>query len=220
MASSVSRLFSEQDLKRIREAVQEAEKKTSGEIVPFVVEQSDDYERAIWRGASATGVLALLVFLVLYTFTEWWLPFPLPVVLLVTLAAFGCGMTLTHYVAPVKRLLAGRDLMHRRAGQRAAEAFVAEEVFDTRDRTGILIFVSVFERQVLVVGDSGINAHVNKGEWDDVVQTIIQGIRRGSFADGIVEAIGKCGQLLERRGVERRSDDTDELRDDLRMSDR
>jgi putative membrane protein len=220
MASSVSRLFSEQDLKRIRESVKEAEKKTSGEIVPFVVEQSDDYERAIWRGASAAGVFALAVFLGLHTFTEWWLPFNMPVVLLVALAAFGCGMALTHYIAPLRRILAGGALMRHRVSQRAAEAFLAEEVFDTRDRTGILIFVSLFERQVLVVGDSGINERVKQEEWDDVVQTIIQCIRRGSYADGLVEAIGKCGTLLERRGVERRSDDTDELRDELRMSDR
>jgi len=129
-------------------------------------------------------------------------------------------MALTHYIAPLRRILAGGALMRHRVSQRATEAFLAEEVFDTRDRTGILIFVSLFERQVLVVGDSGINERVKQEEWDDVVQTIIQCIRRGSYADGLVEAIGKCGTLLERRGVERRSDDTDELRDELRMSDR
>ncbi len=220
MASSVARLFTEKDLIRIRQAVQDAEKKTSGEIVPFVVEQSDDYERAIWRGGSAAGVVALLAFLVLSLFTGFWLPFTLPVVLAVILASFGCGLAMTQFIAPLKRLLAGRALMQRRAGQRAADAFISEEVFDTRERTGILLFVSLFERQVLVVGDSGINARVKQEEWDDVVQTVIGGIRKGSYGDGLVDAIGKCGALLERRGVERRHDDTDELRDDLRMSDR
>lgn len=220
MASSVSRLFSERDLIRIRESVQEAEKKTSGEIVPYVVEQCDDYERAVWRGASAAGTLAILAFLAVHALTEWWLPFTLPVVLIIALAAFGCGMALTHFIPPLKRFLAGRALMRRRVSQRAAEAFIAEEVFDTRDRTGILVFVSILERQVLVVGDSGINARVKQEEWDDVAQTIVRGISRGSHADGLVEAIGKCGVLLERLGVERKEDDKDELRDELRMSDR
>ena len=188
--------------------------------MPYVVEQSDDYERAVWRGASIAGIVALLAFLAVYTFTGFWLPIALPVVLVVVLAAFGCGLALTHFLPPLKRFLAGRALMQRRVGQRAAEAFVAEEVFDTRERTGILLFVSLFERQVLVVGDSGINARVKQEEWDDVVQTIIRGIHHGSHGDGLVDAIGKCGILLERRGVERRHDDKDELRDDLRMSDR
>ncbi len=220
MTPSVSRLFSEQDLARIKRAVEEAEKKTSGEIVPYVIEQSDDYERAVWRGASAAGGLAVLTFLAVHAFTVFWLPFTLPVVLVVIMAAFGAGMALVHFVPSAKRLLAGRTLLRKRVSQRAAEAFIAEEVFDTRERTGILLFVSLLERQVLVVGDSGINAHVKQEEWDDVVQSIVRGIRKGSASTGIVEAIGKCGLLLERRGVTRRADDTDELRDDLRMSDR
>lgn len=220
MTPSVSRLFSEQDLARIKHAVEDAEKKTSGEIVPYVVEQSDDYERAVWRGASAAGSLALLTFLAVHAFTVLWLPFTLPVVLAVIMAAFGAGMALTHFAPSVKRLLAGRTLLRKRVSQRAAEAFIAEEVFDTRERTGILLFVSLLERQVLVVGDSGINAHVKPEEWDDVVQSVVRGIRKGYAAAGIVEAIDKCGVLLERHGVARRADDEDELRDDLRMSDR
>jgi putative membrane protein len=220
MTPSVSRLFSEQELARIKHAVEAAEMKTSGEIVPYVVERSDDYERAVWRGASAAGGLVVLIFLAVHAFTAVWLPFTLPVVLAVIMAAFGAGIALTHFVPPVKRFLAGRALLQKRVGQRAAEAFIAEEVFDTRERTGILLFVSLLERQVLVVGDSGINARVKQEEWDDVVQSIVRGIRTGSAAAGIVEAIGKCGSLLERHGVARRADDKDELRDDLRMSDR
>jgi putative membrane protein len=220
MTPSVSRLFSEQDLARIKHAVEDAEKKTSGEIVPYVVEQSDDYERAVWRGASAAGSLAILTFLAVHAFTVLWLPFALPVVLAVIMAAFGAGMALTHFVPSVKRLLAGRTLLRKRVSQRAAEAFIAEEVFDTRERTGILLFVSLLERHVLVVGDSGINAQVKPEEWDDVVRSVVRGIRKGYAAAGIVEAIDKCGVLLERRGVARRADDEDELRDDLRMSDR
>ncbi len=220
MTSSVRKLFSEQDLARITQAVQEAEKKTSGEIVPYVVEQSDDYERAVWRAAAGFGGSVVLAFLLLHAFSNLWLPFTLPVVLIATLGAFGAGMLLTHFLPPLKRLLAGNMLMHRRVSQRAAEAFIAEEVFNTRDRTGILLFVSMLERQVLVVGDAGINAHVGNNDWDDIVRCIIAGIRRGAPADGLVEAIGKCGLLLEQHGVARKADDRDELPDNLRMSER
>ncbi len=220
MTLSVSRLFSEQDLLRIKQAVKGAEQKTSGEIVPYVVEQSDGYERAVWRGASAAGAVAVLAFFAVHFFTPLWLPFRLPAVLAATMAAFCAGMALTQFIRPVKRLFAGPALMQKRVSQRAAEAFIAEEVFDTRERTGILLFVSLLEHQVLVVGDSGINARVKQEEWDDIVQSVIRGIRRGSTAEGLIEAIGKCGVLLERRGVERKVDDSDELRDDLRMSDR
>jgi putative membrane protein len=220
MTSTVSHMFTEQDLTRIKQAVQGAELKTSGEIVPYVVEMSDDYERAVWRGASVAGAVAVLVFLALYSFAGVWLPFALPIVLGIILAAFGFGMLLTHFVPVLKRVLAGKALMLKRVSQRAAQAFVSEEVFDTRERTGILLFVSLFERQVIVIGDSGINARVKQNDWNDVVQLIVAGIKKDSLTAGLVEAIGRCGELLERSGVERRPDDTDELRDELRMSDR
>ena len=97
--------------------------------------------------------------------------------------------------------------------------FVEEEVFDTRDRTGILLFVSLFEHRIEVVGDSGINDKVEPAEWVEVVDLVRAGIRRQSLADGLVQAVERCGDLLHRRGVEVRPDDTDELADDVRVRD-
>jgi putative membrane protein len=96
---------------------------------------------------------------------------------------------------------------------------VDEEVFDTRDRTGILLFVSLFEHRIEVVGDAGINAKVEPEEWAEVVDQIRRGVRSGDLAGGMVEAIGTCGALLHRSGVALRPDDTDELSDGIRVRD-
>ena len=100
---------------------------------------------------------------------------------------------------------------------RSVRAFVEEEVFNTRERTGILIFISLLERRVEVVGDSGINALVNPEDWAHVVEDILRGVRSGTMTDGIVKAIDRCGQLLEERGVEIRDDDENELGDSVRF---
>ena len=92
-----------------------------------------------------------------------------------------------------------------------------EEVFDTRERTGILIFVSLFERRVEVVGDSGINARVDPDDWVHVVEDILVGVRKGQMAEGFVKAINRCGALLEEKGVEIREDDSNELSDSVRF---
>lgn len=220
MASSFSRLFSEADKSRIQAAVVEAEKKTSGEIVPYFVERSDDYEFAEWRGGALVGALIAAVFAGIHELTTIWLPFDFAGLVLLIMIAVAGGMLLVRFVHPLKRLLAGRTTMAHHVSKRAAEAFVAEEVFHTRDRTGILLFISFLEHQVLVLGDAGINAQVEKREWDDVVRRIVQGLKTGAPADGLVGAIGMCGDLLQRQGVARRPDDTDELSDGLRLSDR
>jgi putative membrane protein len=220
MASKVAQLFSGADLARIQAAVAEAEGKTSGEIVPFVVERSDDYEVAEWRGGALLGTAVAIVFAALHELTEIWLPVNFAGLVAVSIVAFVAGMLGARFIPTVTRLLAGRGLMTHHAGRRAAEAFIAEEVFQTRDRTGILLFISLLERTVLVIGDAGINARVQKTDWDGIVAMIVDGLRKGTPADGMVSAIGACGTLLAHQGVTRRSDDADELSDGLRMSDR
>ncbi len=219
MRHTVARFFSDQDLSRIKTAVEEAEAKTSGEIVPFVVDHSDDYEEAQWRGAAllTTLVLALCVFL--HSQMEWGFALTFGQMASLALLAGVLGFFFVRWNAFAKRLLAGHRTMERHLGQRAAEAFISEEVFKTRERTGILIFVSLLEHRVMVLGDSGINAKVKHEEWHGIVETIVRGIRSGKPADGLVEGILESGTLLARHDVQRRSDDQDELPDGLRMSD-
>jgi len=69
---------------------------------------------------------------------------------------------------------------------------------------------------VLVLGDSGINKKVQQTEWEGVIKKVVEGMRMGKPADALVEAIRQCGDLLQKHGVTRRPDDTDELRDQLR----
>lgn len=211
--------FTETDRKRIEAAVHEAEGQTSGEIVPYVVESSDLYEEAEWKASALLGFLVLLAIVLVHRLTEVWLPVDLAGAAVAVIAAAAVGVLLARYVPFMKRISAGRKLMERRVRQRAVEAFVDEEVFDTKERTGILIFLSLVEHQVLVLGDSGINAKVQQHEWEDVVKVIIGAVKKGKVVDGLVAAIRQCGHLLQRQGVLRRPDDKDELPDYLRIGD-
>ncbi len=212
-------LFSEADRRRIREAVADAEQRTSGEIVPFIVSRSDRYEVSVWKGAGMAAGLALLAAMLVFHFYEGWGMAWLHTgwgTAFLTLAAGMAGAVTGAFVPPARRFLAGRDTMTRAVHRRAMKAFVEEEVFDTRDRTGVLIFISLLEHRIEVLGDTGINSQVSVDEWVDVVERIRDGLRSGQVADGIVDAIGMCGRLLEKSGVEIRDDDANELPDRLR----
>jgi putative membrane protein len=219
MQQTVSSLFSAADREHIAAAVREAESKTSGEIVPYVVGQSDSYEEAEWRCGALLGAATLAAFSIVYTYTSVWLPLNVAELVIAGLLMGGLGVILPKFVPPLKRVFAGNSLMERRVAQRAAEAFVGEEVFKTRDRTGILIFLSILEHKVLVLGDSGINVKVKPDEWHDVVRRIVAGIRSGKPAEGLIDGINQCGTLLQKHGVAIRQDDADELPDSLRTND-
>lgn len=219
--SSVS-LFSRADRARIREAVERAERRSAGEIVPFIIERSGRYDVAVWRGACLAAVLALAgVMLLLQLHRGWglgWLHDPRGPALLM-LAAGALGGVATAFLPPLRRWLAGSGRLDRAVQRRAAQAFIAEEVFATRERTGILLFVSLFERRIEVLADTGIHRRVGAEAWEDVVDRIRDGLATGRPAAGIVAAIERCGELLERAGVDARPDDPNELTDDARFRD-
>lgn len=213
-------LFSDSAQARIREAVKEAEGRTSGEIVPYVVGASDTYAAALWLSALLGALLAPLVALLAYERLEiWGLPWAVWMTTPV-LAGAALGYLGAAAVGPWRRLLIGEETLERRTRRRAAVAFLEEEVFKTRDRTGVLIFLSLFEHRVVVMGDEGINRVVDEAAWRRMVDGIVAGIRAGRPAEALVEAIRECGELLERHQLAIRPDDTDELSDELRTHDR
>jgi putative membrane protein len=209
--------FSQSDLDRIAEAVRAAESKTSGEIVPYFVSQSDDYSVARWRGGTTFSASVILVCLAIQFRAETWIGLRLLEFSALILISFLIGMLMVRASATFKRLMLGHALMDHRVSQRASAAFLSEEVFKTRERTGILLFVSFFEQRVVVLGDSGINAKVVQSEWDDIVYNLVKNVKAGKTVDGLVSAIQECGELLQKHGVERQRDDTDELGDSLRV---
>jgi len=213
----VSRVFSPEDLRRVEEAVRESEKRTSGEIVPFVVERSDAYASATWRASTIGALLAAgATGAAVHAIEVWGTPLALWIAGPAVLGA-GMGLLACQSIPALKRILIPRHLLTERVHERAGQAFLSEQVFATRERTGVLIFLSLFERRVVVMGDKGIAAKVRQEEWDGIIAGIVGGMKAGKPGDALVAAIRECGGLLERHGVEVRPDDRDELGDGLRI---
>ena len=209
---TVDKLFTSADREAIAAAVTEAEKRTSGEIVVSVLPACDEYAHAHWKSATLGSLLAVLGAAALHDVGGYWGG---PMGFWMALPAAG-GAALGYLLArwpAIRRFLATPEVMARRVHTGAAHAFLDAEVFRTRERTGILIFVALFERRVEVLGDSGIRAKVAQEEWEGIVAGVVKGMREGRAAAALVEGIRLCGELLERHGVLRRPDDVNELPD-------
>ena len=213
---AAKRLFTTEDQDRIAAAVGKAESRTSGEIVPVIIGRSSRYRTARWK-AAMIGVLPGLAIheWLLFGGDAWGRPgwmdgqlLPLMMIAGAVLAA-----ALVQFVPYLQRLLIPEEDMIRAVHARAKESFLDSEVFNTRERTGILLLVSLFEHRVEVLGDTGVNAKVEADDWADVITDVVSGIRSGDPVSGIEDAILRCGELLEKAGVERRDDDQNELPD-------
>ena len=52
------------------------------------------------------------------------------------------------------------------------QAFVEERVSATRERTGVLLYVSLLEREVAILPDLGLDGRVPRAEWNEVLHRL------------------------------------------------
>ncbi|MDP5169032.1 MAG: hypothetical protein NWR72_02215 [Bacteroidia bacterium] len=209
--------FTEKDLQRIEAAVKASEKGTSGEIVPVFVEQAGEYPEAAPRSAFMGMCLALAGFLLWdLLIPSWNVESPLLITLILLSGAL-LLWTVSRFTPAWRRWMIGKEALSQQALAKSDQWFLREEVFKTRHRTGIMIFVAKFEHQVIVKADKGISKLVEQDEWEHIVKDLVGAIRSKSYTDGIVKAINDCSTLLQQKGIEALPDDTDELSNSLRM---
>ncbi len=176
MGSQLDRVFSEEDREAIRAATAEAEKRTAAELVVYVADRCEPHPEAAWKAsligaAWGTAVTALALWLAdgWSSSGTWWI-----------LVGAQLGL-LAGWIASrlesVARLLIDREALEARVRARAAEAFLEEQVFATADRTGILIFVALFEHRVIVLPDRGIADRVEPSAWNAISSDVARGIR-------------------------------------------
>ncbi len=203
------------DAAAIRDAVVEAERQTGGEIVALALATADDYQAAYWKGAALSGFATAALAAIADEVRPLWVSRPAWMALVVVCGMLAGGLA-TLAIPPVRRWLCGAALLERRLQQRAREAFLVYEVFKTRDRTGILVAVSGFERRVVVIADSGLHAVVPAGTWDRLAAETASAVRDSGPGPALLAAVRRAGEILVASGLARRADDRNELADEVR----
>jgi putative membrane protein len=111
----------------------------------------------------------------------------------------------------LKRCFISEREFNEEVQEAATTQFFNQGLYRTRDETGVLVLISVFERKVWVLADSGINAKVQDGQWDEIVKMIVEGIKQNRQTEAICEAVEKTGDLLK-TNFPVKPDDTNELK--------
>ncbi len=216
MTPGIERHFPSQEREAIRQATERAEERTSGEVVSYVVGRCDFYPETLWIAATLGALAAALAAVAWHGQMGAWGGSPMAWIALPAFAGASLGFLAALAFAPLRRWLVRPGDLERRVAARAAEAFIEEEIFATRERTGILIFVALFEHRVLVMADAGIHQKVEPGTWIELSDKVARGIKTGRASETLVEAIRDCGRLLAEHGLARAEDDTNELPNHLR----
>lgn len=188
---------------------------TAGELVVYVTERCDSYPEVALKATLVGAALgALCSAIAVRIFGGWGAPDYLWMLIGLQLGLFA-GWIASRFEGLGRRLI-DREAMTSRIDARAAEAFLEEQVFETQNRTGILIFVTLFEHQVVLLPDDGIGERVEARAWGAISEELAQGIRSGAPARALIRAVEQCADLLREHGVAP-TDSTDELSNEPRF---
>jgi len=177
-------------LQAIHEEIRAAERRTVGEIVPVVLERSDAHPQA---GAIA----ALLAMLIGSGALAADLPWDHPPLLLLCQLGFGAiGFLAARSLPDFRRSFVSEARATEMAFEQAFQEFYKLGLHRTEEQTGVLIFVSLFERRVVVLGDEGIDAKIDAKSWEGVDDAILTGLRADSLSDGLCAGIRGAADIL------------------------
>lgn len=192
----------EQD--RLVRCVQDVEAKTSGEIVPVIASISYDYPRAAHLGGLLLGIFAALGLSLVLGRDDMW------IFLALFLPSYIFFSRLLMRYPSLKRPFLTKAEMREEVEEAAITSFHTNGLHRTRDMTGIIIYISVYERMVQVLADKGINDKVNPEVWEEVVTMVTDGIKTGSPGRALCRGVERCGELITHH-FPIKHDDTDEL---------
>lgn len=180
--------FTKQQHEAVSAAIREAEQRTCGQIICVLARSSSAYAHIPILWASA---LALITPWPLIDFTQW----SVQRIFLVQLLVFLIAALIFSWM-PVRLLLVPRALQRARAHRAALEQFVVRRVAHTKNRTGVLIFVSLAEHYARIIPDDGIAEKVPNSEWQAAIDAMIAHLRSGDIVAGLTAAIQRCADVL------------------------
>ncbi len=94
--------------------------------------------------------------------------------------------------------------------QLAEDEFKRLKMGNTRDKTGILLYMVLRSREFTVLADSGIHEKVADGTWQSVRDLLSSDFKNGKFCIGIMKAVTSMGNLLAQH-FPIKPDDTNEI---------
>ncbi|RLD56934.1 MAG: TPM domain-containing protein [Bacteroidetes bacterium] len=114
----------------------------------------------------------------------------------------------------IDRLIIPKKIRNKKVKERAIRHFMESGAYNTKERSGILIFISFLERRVELLADIGISKKIPQEKWDSIVQYIVNGIKENKISEHLSKAIEDCGKLLAIH-FPIQPDDVNELKDDI-----
>lgn len=191
---------------RVKSAIEQLEARSGAEVVATLSVKSGDYRFA----DAMVGILcSFSLFIVYILYPE---PIYDDIALVAIIVSFGLGMYLPRRITGLRRLFTSKRTMAENVRVQARARFVDQGISVTSGRTGVLVFIALFERKVELVPDLGIDPRRLGQAWTEAAAALDKSVSAGP--DAFLAALAALGPLLEQLAP-RGEDDVNELPDEV-----
>lgn len=99
----------------------------------------------------------------------------------------------------------------------AVKVFESLGMQNTELRNGVLIYLSLDDHKIVIIGDAGIHQFIKPEGWNDLVQKLATAFKSGLFERGLCEVILDIANRLQKH-FPRMSHDQNELSNHISFS--
>jgi putative membrane protein len=185
----------------IEARVRAVESATGAQVVTAVLRRSDSYPEIVWKAFALAAALAAATVAVVDVLRPDWVGAYAALTNLVPVLLAGAVSALaTVVVGGYARLYLRKERAQAEVHQRAHSMFLDRRLTATRDRIGVLLLVSLFERQVVIVPDLGFDGRLSAADWNRVIRAMTPLLAQRDPATALLEGLGALEAVLRERG--------------------
>lgn len=190
--------LAEEEQREINRLVTEAEARSGAQLLIVIVAKADAYAEIPWKAFAIGSAFAGLILMVAF-FLNADLAVQ-PTLIAGAISATGATLALLAIFVPgFARLFLPRLRAEVEVRQYAQTEFLERQLFATRARVGVLILISLLEREAVIVADTGIRSHVTEEQFAAISAQMKPLLARKSVVPACKTGLGAVTLLLQGR---------------------
>jgi len=210
----MKKILNNQERSRLDKRIAETEKRTGAQIVVAVIERSDSYSELPWKAfALGVSVAGLLVFIFDLLWPGWYSQTAVLIFVVTILITGIISALLSLYIPKFARFFLAAHRAEVEVRQYAESLFLSHELFATQRRTGILLLVSLFERQVILLPDTGFSRRLSRKAMQKIIAQMTPSLASGQVTRALENGLIKLTEILavKKRGKSRKNELSDSI---------
>jgi putative membrane protein len=182
----MKQILSDTDRTLLDKRIAEAEKQTKAQIVLATIKRSDNYTEIPWKAfAFGSSIAGFFVFL-LNLLISGWITGAVILFSVIIILATGCFFALLTLLFPViARLFLSENRKETETRQYAESLFLSRELYATESRRGILLLISQFERQVVILPDKGVREPLSIDVMVNIISRMTQYLKQNEVRNAL-----------------------------------